>query len=595
MVPKITDSLIRQHCTAESFQRGEDYYANGAVGSIIRRGDQLQAEVEGSQFEPYQVQIDLDEAGVRAVSCSCPYSYDGWCKHIVAVLLAVAEPSTSIEERRPIAELLAPLSAEQLRTLLHKLADQDPSLVAAIENQVSLLQQKPAPAAVAEAPAPKRRTAIDAKDIQRQVRSALHGGDYRYSSRDYQEYFGNIFGGLHSILKMAADYVESGDYQAALDVLEALTDEYVRGQETLMDEDGYASAFFDDIEQVWIAVLLSAELSEEEREQWSARLDDWAAEVEQYGMDDALWSASAAATQGWDEPHVQRVLQGDLSAVADAPEIFDEKLTTARLAILERNGRHEEYLNLARATGHASEAAAVLLNLGRIAEAVRCGLTAFRSASEAFTLAKALRERGELDLALQFGEHGLTLDRPRAPLASWLCDLASGLGQTERALTAAVVAFDDAPDLATYQRVEQLAGERWPAYRERALESLRKRQSYDLRGTVDIFLHEGLIDDAIAAVRGYAGYDVLEQVVRAAIDSRPDWVIQACRRQAEPIMNEARAKYYENAARWLGYARKAYLASGRTSEWRTYIGELVAAHARKYKLRPLLEELQTGS
>ena len=53
-----------------------------------------------------------------------------------------------------------------------------------------------------------------------------------------------------------------------------------------------------------------------------------------------------------------------------------------------------------------------------------------------------------------------------------------------------------------------------------------------------MFLHEGLIDDAIAALDTYASHTLVEQVVDAALQSQAhlEWVIQACRKQAEYIL-----------------------------------------------------------
>jgi hypothetical protein len=38
-------------------------------------------------------------------------------------------------------------------------------------------------------------------------------------------------------------------------------------------------------------------------------------------------------------------------------------------------------------------------------------------------------------------------------------------------------------------------------------------------------------------------------------------------------------------------SRDAYVASGREEEWRDYLDDLVGRHQRKYKLRPMLEDL----
>jgi hypothetical protein len=75
-------------------------------------------------------------------------------------------------------------------------------------------------------------------------------------------------------------------------------------------------------------------------------------------------------------------------------------------------------------------------------------------------------------------------------LASWTADLALAMGETGHALDAALIAFRQAPELLAYQRVQDLAAERWPALRTELLEQLRQEQSYFPQGPVDIFLHE---------------------------------------------------------------------------------------------------------
>ncbi len=103
---ELTETTVRQYATPESFRRGRDYYEQGAVLSLARRGDQLLAEVEGSQYEPYRVRITFDEGGITGAFCSCPYDWGGWCKHVVAVLLACRREPDLIEERPTLDELL---------------------------------------------------------------------------------------------------------------------------------------------------------------------------------------------------------------------------------------------------------------------------------------------------------------------------------------------------------------------------------------------------------------------------------------------------------------------------------------------------------
>ncbi len=165
------------------------------------------------------------------------------------------------------------------------------------------------------------------------------------------------------------------------------------------------------------------------------------------------------------------------------------------------------------------------------------------------------------------------------------------MGRIELALKAAVVAFYADPDLASYRQVRELAGERWPEHRAELLDHLRRSVPYYPRGHVEVFLHEDLIQDGINAVEQSPAGALLEQVAEAAIESHPDWVIETCRREAEEIMDEGRSRHYDEAVRWLAKVPDAYLADGREGEWQTYLDELIDRHQRKYKLRPMLEDL----
>ena len=109
---------------------------------------------------------------------------------------------------------------------------------------------------------------------------------------------------------------------------------------------------------------------------------------------------------------------------------------------------------------------------------------------------------------------------------------------------------------------------------------------------MDIFLHEGLLDDAITAVEKGGSYGLIERVMDAVIEHRPDWVIKAARQQAERIIDAGKAKHYHHAVNWLDKAHVAYCAAGREAEWRAYLGQIRTRHGRKYKLMGMLERFK---
>ncbi len=97
----LTEGRVRERASSESFRRGEDYYRQGAVLSLTRRGGVLRAEVAGSEFAPYEVSVTFDEAGITEAACGCPYEWGGWCKHIVAALLASIYEPESVRDLPP--------------------------------------------------------------------------------------------------------------------------------------------------------------------------------------------------------------------------------------------------------------------------------------------------------------------------------------------------------------------------------------------------------------------------------------------------------------------------------------------------------------
>jgi len=597
--PNFDEAVIRQHAGPESYRRGQDYYEQGAVRNIVRRGQQLQAEVEGSQYEPYQVQITLDEGGIVDATCTCPYDWGGWCKHIVATALTCLHRPAAIVERPSVEDLLAGLNRQQLQALLLRLTEYQPTLADLIEAQVQSVAGAPQPSAPTgattkeSAPPQQRHTAVDASAYRRQVHTLLHSLDRLRASEAYW-HVGSVVNQVRQVLQPAQDFLTAGDGRHALAILEAVTEEYVAEWTTLDDSDGEAGGFFAELGPLWAEAILTADLTADERRAWSKKLAKWQKELDDYGLEETFAAAIEAAKQGWDYPPLQRVLQGDIIEGAwegQAPEYADD-LIVARLKVLERQGRYQEYLHLAEAEVQTELYATMLVRLGRVPEAVSYGLQYFGLPEEALTLAKALRQQGALQEALHIAEHGLTFQGPKAELAAWLSELALGLGETGRALAAAQIAFQETYTLAAYRRVQDLAGERWPAIKADLLAQLAK--SGHVASQVEIYLSEGMVNEAVQAIDAetYVGYDTLERVVEAAIQSHPDWVIRRCRQQAESIMDEGKSKYYHHAVRWLGKARAAYRAAGREAEWQAYLRELLTRHQRKYSLVPQLETLK---
>ncbi|MEM1116397.1 MAG: SWIM zinc finger family protein [Bacteroidota bacterium] len=123
---RLDRDLVRQHTTEKVYPRAQAIVEDGQIVEVVRRGNRLDAVVWGSDVEPYRVRIVI-EAGplgtdrLEAVTCTCPYSFAGWCKHAAAVVLMAIDVPGEIPERAALASRLDDLGADELRTVLLEL------------------------------------------------------------------------------------------------------------------------------------------------------------------------------------------------------------------------------------------------------------------------------------------------------------------------------------------------------------------------------------------------------------------------------------------------------------------------------------------
>lgn len=360
--PTITEAAIRTLARPQSYDRGEDYYEQGAVRDITRRGDRLRASVDGSQYEPYQVQINLDETGVVDTACSCPYDQGGICKHRVAVLLTYSRNPDEVSQRPPISELVADTDPAELRDLLVDLVERQPDLEEWIESRLKTAQSD----ATVDSSG-NQSPDINRDSIRQQVQYVLQppkgrGGrtqdPYTAVETDVKK--------LGDLLDQAWAAIEADDGGTALDVLEPLADELMNEAWLALSYDDSQAIFefFDEVDTALAEALLTADLSDAERDDWEARLQTWQREMESY-TDRPPYSVALDVVQR------ERRADSRYAALWDGnPPWYAEDVIKARLNVLERQNRVDEYLDLAAATDQIDAYATMLVEEDRIDEAI---------------------------------------------------------------------------------------------------------------------------------------------------------------------------------------------------------------------------------
>ena len=144
-LPQLTPYQIRSRCTAQSFERGLEYFHAGAIGNPGLQDWRLSATCQGSYPRPYHTAVELMPTGIAATRCSCPYDAEGDCKHIVALLLTYVEAPETI---RHIGNLLATLALKPKSSLIQiisELLKRDPQLAPIVQAYADVSDTPPPP------------------------------------------------------------------------------------------------------------------------------------------------------------------------------------------------------------------------------------------------------------------------------------------------------------------------------------------------------------------------------------------------------------------------------------------------------------------
>ena len=592
LLSDLNEAMIRRHAGGEVFERGRACSTSDAVSDVfLRGGTLLTAHVQGSEIDPYRVRVRLGKTTIEDAECDCPYgdNFDGWCKHIVATLLWVVDAPAAVEVVPVLADLLAPLPPDVLRAAVLSVGEANEDFADALIRAVAAVSAPPPQARATSSAAPARPAfpPVDANAVRKQMRSLLR------RSSHYGE--GGPSDAVTEPVHKAGERLNRGDARGALLILDAVMDEYL--SEWMNSDDEDAGSEFEEMADIATGALLSIEdWQPGERQQWRDTVAVWHRETSDYGIED-FGSTVVAAEQGWDDPDLRAVLSG-ASDVLPAESWRAARLTEIRIEMLERRGDGEGALRLAKAAQEGGAVVRLLAREGRSAEAVAWAKKHCQSAAQCLEVARALDAADDLPGALEIGAHGLALregdERDRGALAVWVRDAAAGANRSDLAREAALIALEDDTRLSNWEAAERLlAPDEWQRVKAALLHGLRRSKpddgTYRARNAAEIFLHEGLLEDALTAATQTQDGVLLGRVADAAAGAHPDAVLKAIAGRADAQMR-AGGRYAE-ARDWLRREKTALLAAGRPAEWGERLATALREHARKYTLTPLLKEL----
>lgn len=595
VIPNLTHTVIEENTRPQSLERGQDYFHTRAVFSVTQRKQTISSQVEGNEIDPYYITITFDDHGITHTTCTCAYSFEGWCKHIVATLLFCLNQPEEIQERPSLNELLDQLNLVQTQNLIQALVEKDPTLIEEIDFQITrLFATTPSSTQSKSSQGQPKRTTVDSAPFKRRVEQILHDTAVAWENGWDDN---DVELRLCRLIDEAMTFAERGEGNNALTILQGIIEGCFENWDVVSDYGLEPEDIDIDFDRACTEAILSGDFTEEEVLLWQETIEMWQEEWGSFAM------ALEALRQGWDYPPLLKVLSEETPEQRPwqgEPPQWAEDLSRVRLRILERQERYEEYLRLAQAEGQIEDYLIMLARLGRVEQVMALAPTAIDSFVEAKALAETLWEKEYHSQALTIAQLGLELCfDPQdndflvrdSGFAIWTSNLAETIGDAEAALDARIIAFKMEPSFSDYERLETLASN-WSDLKTELLQSLRETDSWRAESAkVNIFLKEGLIEDAIAIVSDLSSYhtQLIFKVMDQVLESHSQWVIDNAKARAESIIERSHAKLYELAVQWLKRVHAAYLAMNQESEWLRYREELVKAHGRKRKLMGLME------
>jgi uncharacterized Zn finger protein len=563
-LPRLTEAMVRSLANEKSFARGKDYYRDGAVSETTRRGMELRGECAGSEYKPYEISVTVTARGIKDASCTCPYEYDGICKHTVALLLTYVHQPQAFRAIAPTEEMLEHRSKGELIAIINAVLKHDPKLLSLVELA----------ATAQDASAGK---AIDVTAIRKQARRAL-AYDYedRLSAR-------KIVKELRALGQVAEPLAKANDWLNAGRLYHALLDETLSGYDEIIqqvDEDGYIAVVIETFAEGLGSALEKSEADSRTRRAWLESLfDAFAKDVELGGMDFASCADDIIFGQTSDDEW--RWIEERARARASRGREWErEQFVNFLIDGLDERGRKGEASNLIREIGTPEQQAQLLVEERKIEEAVRLMTCIVKEKPGLVTqfadwLLEAKARQAALDFVLAHE------DKRSWRRDQWLANYYRRHGTPEEAVAAQKTALINSPSVEQFKSLQQACRKtkKWPEVRAAVLADLELAGR--LEALVEIALHEGDAARAIELLpraKGWGATDLRMKVARAAEKDLPREAVRLYLERVEQEIAGRTRGSYNTAASVLEKARPLFIKLRTERAWAEYVASLRESH-----------------
>ncbi len=567
-LPKLTEAQVKSLATTQSFARGKCYFQDAAIDNAIRQGKELRAECQGSDYEPYEVTITLNKNGVAATACTCPYDYEGVCKHIVALLLTWVHTPQIFEIVPELNSALHDLSKEELLAIISGMVNRDPKMMREIE----LVKA-----------APRGGKPMNVAIYRKQASRAMQS-----------EALNTILRELKSLRDTARRMAKTGDYVNAGAICHVALDEAVKGYDGMMQEidyDGEICSVMDDLADDLGKCLKSGEADAATRWAWLATmLNAELTDIEIGGIDLAPSAGQAvlklANNEEWE--NVEGLLRAKIKAASNWQRQSLVSYLSKGLAVRKQSAKANA---LIRELGTPEQQAYLLIDEGKFDEALKLIQKILPTAPGLVTqFADALLAAGAKQAALKLVErHGSDHHWNK----DWLVKYYRTNGTQEEIIDAQFQLYLAAPSLENFKNLSVASRKlgNWNPIRTAVIKALEEKNNFS--AMMDIALHESDAECALELLpklcKSTWGTNYEFEVAKLCEKKLPAKALEIYQQLVEQQINLRNRSAYQQAIRYLKLIAKIHGARKTKDEWKKYINSI----QEKYPtLRALKEEIE---
>lgn len=270
---------IRSLCTEQSFQRGLEYYNRDRILELNIDENEVTATVRGSN--DYRVSAEIREDAIRT-RCSCPYDYGGYCKHIIAVLLAMEDREPALERETSQSIGFSPESPDNETLIEQATADELRTFLSAVLADDREVRDRFV--AFCGADSGKSHT-----DYKREIRRLFDDAAGRHGMIDYDTWIS--FTKYHDL---AETHRDQGDTELATTIYRALAETIHENLDRIDDSSGHYARELERAVEGYAKTLVEEDL-EHEQKQPAIEYLFWEFVDTEYGFvsdcyEDALWT-----------------------------------------------------------------------------------------------------------------------------------------------------------------------------------------------------------------------------------------------------------------------------------------------------------------